>query len=96
MHFSTIFANDFCMHCSTISEFRQNWLKNEEKNLNQISLTQAQKSLNQDPTQARSQNPKTDPRPEKRTRPIPTKLTIWVFNDSYFKKDTYDMVSFAR
>ena len=58
-------------------ELGQNWLKNEKKTWpefdpNQILLTRAQKSLTRDPTRARSQNPKPDPRPEKRTRPIPT------------------------
>ena len=62
-------------------ELGQNWLKNEKKTWpefdpNQILLTRAQKSLTRDPTRARSQNPKPDPRQEKRTRPIPTECGL--------------------
>ena len=85
MHCSTIFANDFLhallhhptipwiliLFCQSQSKLTEKWEKNFTRAWPEPNFT----NLSWDPTQARSDNPKPDLRPEKRTRPIPTQLT---------------------
>ena len=82
MHCSTIFANDFLhallhhptipwiliLFCQSQSKLTEKWEKNFTRAWPEPNFT----NLSWDPTQARSDNPKPDLRPEKRTRPIPS------------------------